>query len=322
MSVPEQVQQQTEAVKNLYAELNAPEGGAPADMADSAGEDAQPQPDEAGGGEPEMDFEQKWRTLQGMYNADVPRLTAQNEDLLQRLGSMEQLIASMQSAPAAPADDPEPTPSSITDADREEYGDSIDMMRKVSQEVAGQYTGQIASMQQTIDELRGQVVPRVDQIVTQQAQSADQNFWADLNYAVPDWQTTNDNPDFQSWLLEVDPLSGMTRQTFLDDARRSHDAPRVAGFFTSWANRAGTPEPQPQPIREAGPSELEQQIVPGRSQSTSAPAGEATKTYTPDELGEFYRDVAQGKYKGQEELRNTIERDIFAAQQDGRIVNA
>ncbi len=329
MSVPEQIRKQTEEVQDLYSSLNADpaEIAAGESAADSGPVDAQLQPDEAGGGDPEMDgnsptFEQKWRTLQGMYNVDFPRMTAENEELRQRLQSMEQLIATIQSAPP-PVVEPEPAPvSSITDADREEYGDSIDMMRKVSQDVASPYITEIEGMKQTINELRGQVVPRMDQLANQQHHNAEQSFWSELNITVPDWQTVNNDPDFQSWLLETDPLSGMTRQTFLLDAQRELDAPRVAGFFSSWANRVGTPEPQPQPISGVAPSELERQITPGRSQSTSAPKGPVTKTYSQNDIQEFYEEVAQGKYKGNEEQRNTIERDIFAAQQDGRIVNA
>jgi hypothetical protein len=324
MSVPEQIQRQTEAVQDLYKTLNEDPNAAPAAggaVADSADENAQPQPGEAGSGDSEMDFEQKWRTLQGMYNAEVPRLNAQNEDLAYRLQSMEQLMSTIQSAPPPVAEAAE-TVSSITDADREEYGDSIDMMRKVSQDVASQYDSKITDMQNTINELRGQVVPRVDQIANQQHQSAEQSFWARLNSDVPDWQTVNNDPDFQTWLLETDPLSGMSRQTFLLDAQRNLDADRVAGFFTSWGGRAGAPYPQSQPISGAAPSELERQIAPGRGQTTAAPTGPTTRTYSQNDIQNFYTDVAQGKYKGNEEQRNTIERDIFAAQQDGRIVNA
>ena len=47
------------------------------------------------------------------------------------------------------------------------------------------------------------------------------------------------------------------------------------------------------------------------------------KTYSPDDIKLFFNDVRSGKYRGREAERDRIERDIFAAQRDGRItVNA
>jgi hypothetical protein len=333
MAVPEQVRKQTEAVQKLYEDLNedgtpSPEEGEgtpsnvePIVPADSVPEGA-PQPgleEPAPGGE--EDFEQKYLTLQGMFNAEVPRLTAENAELGARLGQMEQLIATMQTAPApTPEPEPETPASSLTADELEEYGESIDIMRKVSQEVAGAYQGQIANLQATIQQLQGSVIPRVEQIGAQQAQTAEQMFWSDLSLAVPEWKAINDNQDFQTWLLEVDPLTGYSKQAFLDSAQQSMDVNRVAGFFTSWQQAAGTP--QAQPNRSASDSELEQQVAPGRSRGSNTPKGNQPVTYTPADITAFFDDVRKGAYKGKEEERDKLERDIFAAQAEGRIINA
>jgi len=334
MAVPEQVRKQTEAVQQLYADLEAPtspENGevAPEPVtlqevpkADSVPEPAPtPTPIEQGNGEQEETFEQKYRTLQGMYNAEVPRLTATNQDLSNRLQSMEQLVASMNAAPA-PVAEPAPAPAStLTEDEISEYGESIDIMRKVSQEVAGQYQGQMAAMQSTIDELRGNVVPRVEQIATQQVQNAEQVFWSELAKNVPNWRDINSNQDFQSWLLETDPLSGLTRQTYLDDAQRNLDVGRVGTFFTSWENSTGASVAL-NPDRSEQTSELERQVAPGKSRSNGNPQSPEVKTYTPQDISQFFDDVRTGKYAGKEDERNKTERDIFAAQAEGRIVPA
>jgi hypothetical protein len=68
---------------------------------------------------------------------------------------------------------------------------------------------------------------------------------------------------------------------------------------------------------------LERQIAPGRSRGTgSAAAGQTAKTYTPEDIKKFFNDVRSGKYRGRETERDRIERDIFAAQRDGRIMQA
>ena len=329
MAVPKQVQKQTEAVQALYKDLNneeapSPEGeAAPVQDANSqtnVDEVApQPEPVEQGEGSQEENFEQKWKTLQGMYNADTARLSTQNQELNGRLQHMEGLISTMQATPDTPPE-PEKPKSLLTEDEVEEYGESIDIMRKVNQETADTQQIQIDQLQQTIQQLQGQVVPRVEQIANQQAQSIEQNFWSALSSAVPNWREINDAPEFQAWLLEIDPLTNMTRQTYLDGAQRDMDAKRVAQFFASWTQVNGTTPAQPN--RSASDSELAKQVVPGKGRSIGVPHGNTKKTYTPQDITDFFKDVRDGKFNGKEEERDKIERDIFAAQSDGRIVNA
>jgi len=98
------------------------------------------------------------------------------------------------------------------------------------------------------------------------------------------------------------------------------DAGRVAQFFASWTQANGTT--QAQPNRSASNSELAKQVAPGKGRSIGIPQGSEKKTYTPQDITDFFKDVRDGKFKGKEEERDKIERDIFAAQQEGRIVNA
>lgn len=331
MAVPEQVRKQTEAVQALYNDISnesgSPENGeTPVEslvqevpLADSV-EEPSPglAPAEQGVDNQDETFEQKYKTLQGMYNADVPRLNSQVQELMQRGQQMEQLVATMQAVPVPTPEPPAPPASSLTDDEVEEYGESIDIMRKVSQEIAGGYQQQLAAMQTKIDQLQGTVVPRVEQLASQQAQSNEQTFWSALTRDVPNWRDINDNQDFQSWLLETDPLSGLTRQTYLDDAQRNLDIVRVASFFTSWQSATGAVIAQPN--RTA--SELERQVSPGKGRSTTATQAGALKTYTPNDITKFFEKVRTGGFKGKETQRDAIERDIFAAQSDGRIVPA
>jgi|TARA_Y100000310_G_C20699197_1_gene828097 hypothetical protein len=335
MAVPKQVQKQTEAVQELYKDLNS-EGEAPSPEGEAAPpvettpvqeveadsvKDLAPQPDpvEPGEGSQDESFEQKYKTLQGMYNADTGRLSAQNQELGARMQQMEQLISNMQASPA-PVAEPEKPASLLTEDEVEEYGESIDIMRKVSQEIAGGYQQQINQLQAYVQQLQGQVVPRVEQIANAQAQGVEQSFWSALTNVVPNWREINDSPEFKTWLLEIDPLTNMTRQTYLNDAQREMDVTRVANFFVSWLQANGTTPAQPN--RNASNSELAKQVAPGKGRFTGTPQGKSTKTYTPQDITDFFRDVRDGKFKGEEEKRDRIEHDIFAAQQEGRIVNA
>jgi hypothetical protein len=346
MALPEQIRKQTEAVQELYKQLstddNTGAGDPPADGTvapaeaqdnpsadDAATNDAAPSPagEQKSGDDtvPEETVLQKYRTLQGMYNAEVPRLHQQNREMTQRVQQMEQLLASLsaqqQAASAAPAS--APAEKLVTDKDVEEYGESLDVMRKVSREELSPILQRFEQIEQMLRQMQANVVPQVQNLAHRQQVSAEQQFWADLGTLVPSFRDINGSDTFQSWLLEADPLTGITRQTYLEDAQRSLDARRVANFFRAWLENTGQATVA-QSTSRASSSELERQITPGRSRGSGTPAASTkAKTYTPQDIQKFFNDVRSGKYKGREQERDLVERDIFAAQRENRIqVNA
>ena len=332
MSIPKQVQKQSEEVQELYKQINgeteeaqataeaAPEEAvnnvAEPTTSDSVEEQApQSEPQEqteSGDQEPKQDdWQQKYRSLQGMYNADVPRLNAENRDLSSRVSQLEGLLSTMQE-PAQQT--PVQSEKLITDDDVKEYGDSIAVMRKAAREEVAQ---EIAQLRQQVGQLQG-VLPQVQQVQAQQKKSGEQTFWSTITSEVPNWNDINNDPDFQSWLLAIDPLTGISRQTYLEDAQKNLDASRVVNFFRTWEGETGKTNTA-QVDRTAQQSQLQKQVAPGRSRNNGVKASGQNRTYTPNDIQEFYADVRKGKYKGRDDERGRIERDIFAAQQEGRI---
>jgi hypothetical protein len=344
MALPEQIRKQSEAVQELYKQLDEDNKGTeqsqanadatsepaqpPADntdteiVAQSDGSTEQKPSDAKAEDDPNSEtYVQKWKTLQGMYNAEVPRLHHQNKEMQQRLQQMEQLLASISAQPAQQQQTQSQAEKLVTEKDVEEYGESLDVMRKVTREELGTVAQRIAQLENVIRQLQSSVVPQVQAVAHQQQMSSEQKFWSDLSTTVPNWKDVNDNQEFQGWLLQADPLTGITRQTYLEDAQRSLDAGRVANFFRTWLEITGQAVVA-QPNRSAPSSELERQVTPGRSKSTGAPSSNTAKMYAPGDIAKFFNDVKQGKYKGKEAERDRIERDIFAAQREGRIANA
>ena len=327
MAMPAQVRKQSEAVAKLYEELNTDsvtevaegEEVVQPEEADSETEEAPAsQPTEHGqkDNQTQETAEQRYRTLQGMYNADTARLRAENQQLSTRLTQIEQLMSTLSAQPTTQIDSGQ---KFVTEQDVEDYGDSVDLMRRVTREETLAQAKEIEELRGTLRQLQTSVLPRVEQVVQNQAHSAEQSFWAELGRLVPDWRDINADQGFHSWLLEVDPLSGLTRQTFLDNAQRSQDARRVAQFFETWQGQAG--QSVAQTTRHAAASQLEKQVSPGKGRSGSTPSGSPGKTYNPEAIAQFYADVRQGRFKGKDEERARIERDIFAAQREGRITN-
>ena len=163
------------------------------------------------------------------------------------------------------------------------------------------------------------VVPQVQLVQQQQKSSSEKQFWDDLNREVPNWSDINKSPDFQSWLLEVDPLTGINRQTYLEDAQRKLDSGRVINFFTAFAQVNGI-DNSARDKSATQSAELQKQVAPKRGRAGQPVSNEA-RTYTPKDIEKFFSDVRKGKYKGREDERARMERDIFAAQQENRIVN-
>lgn len=339
MALPKQVQEQIEAANALYeqiaetsSEADTPTADTEATSeatsyeADNTQDNANSAPVEHTSAEPDP-FEHRYKTLQGMYNADKSRWQQQANELQSRQQQLEQLLATLSAqqhtGPATTND----SGSLVSDTDREEYGDSIDVMRKVSQEELRPFMGKVSQMETAINQimanLNTQIVPQMQQVAQQQAVSQEDRFWQTLASAVPNWQQINNDKTFHEWLLEIDPLTGTSRQSHLELAQRNLNASRVAAFFSTFSDQTGKykPNANAQPNRSAQATELEKQVAPGKSRTNnSVNSNKSEKTYSPDDIRKFFDDVRAGKYKGREAERNRVERDIFSAQQDGRIV--
>lgn len=349
MALPEQIRKQTEAVQDLYKQLNPEtendkqnaEAAKDEQVDNSIKEEAQDAQgttadtetknakssdgNEHSSSDNQDNFAQKYKTLQGMYNAEVPKLHATNRELQARLAQMENLLSTLSTQPTVAPQTIQATPL-ISDKDREEYGESLDVMRKVSKEELTPVTSRIMALENAINHisssLNTNILPQVSRVAQQQALSQEDKFWGDLASRVPQWQNVNNDPEFQSWLLEIDPMTGNNRQTYLEQAQANLDANRVAAFFNTWIGETGkhATNANVQPTRSSAASELEKQVAPGRSRSSGAPNGQQSRNYTRDDINAFFADVRQGKYKGREAERDRIERDIFSAQREGRIV--
>ena len=345
MALPEQIRKQTEAVQELYKQLNgdgtngeeqnsSADGGTPPNNdantrtptadddagSNNAAQSSSVEHTKDDGKGSEDNLSQKYRTLQGMYNAEVPRLHGQNKELSGRLQQMEQLLATISAQQSSGRSGQSSIDPLVTEKDQEEYGESLDVMRRVTREELIPVAQKIAQLDRLLQQFQTNVVPQVNNLAHRQAATVEQQFWMELTGYIPNWKAINEDPDFQSWLLETDPLSGISRQTILEDAQRGLDVRRVVNFFKSWLEITGQVTAAQNTRRNVSASELERQVTPGKGRSTGAPAGTNAKNYSPDDIKTFFNDVRLGKYKGREAERDRTERDIFSAQREGRII--
>ena len=92
-----------------------------------------------------------------MYNADTSRLRAENQQFSQRVTQLEQLLSTL----STPAAKPQVAATKlVTDKDIEEYGDSIDVMRRVTEESLSARDSRIAELEQMLRQMQTSILPR------------------------------------------------------------------------------------------------------------------------------------------------------------------
>lgn len=327
MSRPAQLEEQMKRVQAIQAELSGeppatpPAGDPPADP--PVGTPPAPPPIEAPAtiAKDEYDkLEQRYRTLQGMHKADVASLRGELSAATNAIQELENRVIAAEAAktttPPAPA-------KYVTDEDVEEFGSTIEMVRRAAREEAEAifgnrevaYQTRIAELEKQVGHVRNTVVPAVESITHSQAEQAKFDFWNAIETNVPNWRTINETPDFKAWLLAEDPLTGTNRQHFLSQAQSSYDAQRVIRFFKEWERTAaGGQTPAPKKAN----SELEQLVAPGASRGT-APPDSSKKQWTRAEISQFYQDCISGKFATKADERKRIEAEIFLAQKEGRV---
>jgi len=313
MSLPKQVQQQADEVERLETELAA--SVAPPQDPDPDNPAPPPTPPEASVPEPTPpapqpeDTEESWRqryySLQGMFNAEVPRLRTEVQELTNQLKTLRETQAPQPAAPQTP----------VSDKDIEAFGpELVDLMRRVASERTASLETEVTQLKSVNADLRKQL----GTVEQSQGNSALRQFETDLTNVVPDWQAVNVDQDFLRWLGELDPVGGVQRQAFLNDAYQALDARRVANIFNAFkATKAPAPAPAPAPSQAA---ELNRQITPKSTQQSAAPSQSPNeRIWSTDEIASFYKDTSLGKYRGREDEQRRIESEIEAAVSSGRL---
>lgn len=328
MALPTQLQEQIDNAKTIAEQVYGPKEESSTEDVSAESEDSSQESEDASSDTQEVvtsnrnntssesdenndTYAQRWRSLQGVYNAQKRQL----DETQSRLANMEQLITQMQTVPMDNY-----RPAHVTEKDMSEYGeDMVEFARRVTREEVVPLAQAVQQLMSRIDELQG-VVPVVQKVAHQQAQNTHEKFYAALSARVPDWQKVNENAGFHNWLLSADPLSGLQRQTLLTDAHNSLDLPRVVSIFETWKRENGVATAPSATAKSASVSKLERQIAPGRTSGTTPPSAAEKKQWTRQDITAFFKDKMDGKYKGREDEARRLESDIFLAQREGRVV--
>lgn len=163
------------------------------------------------------------------------------------------------------------------------------------------------SLQAEMEQMRAEVASVRDIA----SQSREQAFWSRLDSSAKDWRAKQANPDFLSWLAEVDPVSGRTRDSYVKDAQKALDAERVAAIFNAYTLHSSV---APQPTAPQRPS-----APPAGKPTTAAPPPPPQKLRHADYIA-FQDEVSKGKWKGRDKEAAEVDRKFIRALQEGNLV--
>ena len=309
MSLPRAVQEAEQRADELLRQLSAAKQPQPQEVEVAANDqqtEARPNPNAAVSAEPvtepqaieaplaeeDPSWEQRYRSLRGKYDAEVPRLAASNRELNAKLQSMQNEIEAIKAAKDSSRE------SLVKPEEVQEFGEPlVDLIRRAAREEVSAKDAEILALKAKLERFEASNV-----------KVAEISFYEGLTRAVPDWEELNRNQDFLNWLAEYDELTGLQRQDSLDDAVRSNDANRAARFFNKWkeisTKKAATVT-----------KSLESQVVPQTSTVSTAPPGK--KIWSRAEIDDFYAKARRGEISDKDMV--AIEADIHAAYLEKRI---
>ena len=313
MALPKQIQAQIDAADAL---LNQPPVATPSPVPAPAPAPVVEAPEPAPAVEPleapvpatpappqPEPWEQRYRTLQGLHNAQMREAQAEKERLAREV---EELRQRSEQPPAQPQ-------SAVDPKDADVFGE--DLMAAVERLIVAK----IAPIVQRVDERIKAVESNVTNTSVAVAQTAEDVFWDQLFKRVPDFEAVNTSQEFIAWLQEVDPLAGTQRQKLLDTAGKSMSVDRVCAIVNAFKATITPPATAPAAAPAPTPaSQLAKQVSP-RSSGGAAPVPAGPQMFSVKTVEAFYRDVAAGKYRGREAEQAQLEQMYNAALAEGRL---
>jgi len=253
-------------------------------------------------------FKQKYATLRGKYDAEVPRLHQQVKELTDQMNAIRH---EAEAAKKAEAEKPKEKVSYVTDADREEYGDDlIDFQRRVAKEASQEYEDRFEQQAKVIEQLQQQISNTGNQV-------GEVGFTQKLNALVPGFDQLDNDERWVAWLNEYDPMTRGPRRDQAQAAFNSGDAEAVA-HYVGLFRESVEPVANGKSDRD---TELEKQVTPTRSASTvtNKSSSKNSKVYSEKELNNAWTKIrtlnTQGKYDDAEKL----EAELTAAYMEGRV---
>jgi hypothetical protein len=275
-------------------------------------EDNDEQAGEAAAGSDSGGWKQRYDTLLGKYNAEVPRLT---RDLDYLRGQVEAMARNSAQRGAA-----------IPEGSEGQSGKGKGFRRHLKKEELDEYDEDILDFQSRLarGEAESVISPVVQHLMQRieylegRAQHDEQDsLWASIERQYPGAKSINDSdPLFAEFLNQTDPASGRTYKEIGEAAYASGDVGRVASLFKAYAGESGGATASP----NSGKGKASPPVKPSRSGGGTIRTSPKDKPVLRErEISEFFSDVAKGRYAGREDAMKKREAIIESAVLEGRV---
>lgn len=259
-------------------------------------------------------WKQKFDSLRGKFDAEVPTLYQQLKEQNAQLQKLAQQLQERESAPTAKEQDEQ---ALVTSKDVDDYGaDLVDMVRRAAQEVSQK------AVTHAISELRkefGAVKEQMGTVTERVYQSESDKFWAGVMNLVPDWKQIDADPRWIEFLDTTPEFAEDTYRELAGKAIQRGDATKIAKLVETWRVTQGiVPAQQQQQAQrnQQQQAELARQVAPTTSKAgTNVPTGE--KIWSREEY-EVAMDVRNVRRLGQAEA-DRLEAEANRAVAEGRV---
>ena len=254
----------------------------------------------------EETWQQKYKTLKGMYDAEVPRLHADMRELKSQVESLRKAAEVKPAEPVKKATQEK----LVTDADVEAFGsDLIEVQRKVAREVASEFRDELDTMRAENEKLR-------EQLTATGTRVSEASFEQRLHRMVPDFEAVNVDPKWIAWLNEVDPLLRGPRMTVAQEAFNRGDAEGIAHYVSLFRGIKAAEVPSEQTLSKA--EELARQVQPNRTSSNAQPAPQG-RVFRDADIQRMFIQAADLSSKGKLDEARKLEAEIDLAYKEGRV---
>lgn len=326
MALPKQVQAQASIANEYDKQVAAAQQAAEPKPEDEPQPNTEQEPDKQSQepvsveppkpAEDDATWKQRYLSLQGQYNSQVPTLQQQVKQLTE---SMDQLQAKLKEQQTAMQAEPEPS-QLVTNKDVEAFGeDLVDLARRIAKEEFGKreskYIKQIEALEGQLSKAEGQV----GEVVQSQAKSAQDRFFENLNATLPTWEAIQATDDCQAWLATRIPGSQSTWNDALLNAAGRQDVQAVKEVFDTFFEKYPAHNPSAKKQQQASArQELNRQVAPGKS-TASNPSSQTGRIYTSaDYIAESNR-IVRLSQQGKHDQAMQLQAELDAAQTEGRI---
>lgn len=307
MTIPKSVEEAAELAEQLHEKMFSQAPQEDQEVIDTEEPSPEETPTEEANEIPHDDdieelrkFKAKYLTLQGKYDAEVPRLHQEIREFKQSV--IEKLQDYRQPQPEVSTP---PTEDKFAKF-KEEYGEELyEAMKELTKLQAEEI---IAQKIQPVEQ-------HVSSVEETQIKAAQQNFISYLDTQVKgDWKKlwAGEDPNFIEFLKQPDPSGLYTYADLVQAYNDNWDADRLGKVFNSYFEKNA-----PTPKEERQPNPAQQAMVAPSRQNISPPVMNNARIWTQDSIKEFEAKDRAGKYSPEES--QAMWDDLLLAATQGRI---